>query len=92
MIQIITADAAARQLAAMRSRSAQKNADIEQAVCAVMQDVKENGFGAVEKYSLQFDHTAPYEIEAEVLEQAYASCPGELIDALEHAADRKSVV
>lgn len=86
MIRIITADGAGEQLAAMRARAAQKNADIERAVSAVMQDVKENGFAAVEKYSLQFDHTAPYEIGAEVLEQAYTSCSGELIDALEHAA------
>ena len=88
MIRIITADGAAEteQLAAMRARAAQKNVDIERAVCAVMQDVKEHGFAAVEKYSLQFDHTAPYEIGAQVLEQAYASCPVELIDALEHAA------
>lgn len=88
MIRIIKADgvAEAEQLTAMRARAAQKNADIERAVSAVMQDVKEHGFAAVEKYSLQFDRTAPYEIGAEVLERAYAACPRALINALEHAA------
>ena len=88
MIRIIKANGKAEgeQLAAMRARAAQKNADIERAVAAVMQDVKENGYAAVEKYSLQFDHTAPYEIGAQVLQQAYDSCPKPLIQALEHAA------
>ena len=88
MIRIIKANGTAEgeQLAAMRARAAQKNADIERAVAAVMQDVKENGYAAVEKYSLQFDRTAPYEIGAQVLQQAYDSCPKPLIQALEHAA------
>ncbi len=88
MIRIIKANGTAEgeQLAAMRARAAQKNADIERAVAAVMQDVKENGYAAVEKYSVQFDRTAPYEIDAQVLQQAYDSCPKQLIAALEHAA------
>jgi len=88
MIKIIRADGTSeqQQLTAMRARAAQKNADIERAVSAVMQDVKENGFAAVERYSLQFDRTAPYEISRETLDQAYEACPAELIAALEHAA------
>lgn len=88
MIRIIKADGIAEmeQLAAMAARSAQKNADIERAVAAVMQDVKERGLEAVEQYSAQFDRTAPYEVSAERLEQAYKACPAELISALEHAA------
>ena len=88
MITMIKADGAAerRQLDAMRARAAEKNADIEQAVKAIMEDVKENDLSAVERYSVQFDHSAPYELPKERLDQAYAACPGELIAALEHAA------
>ena len=88
MIRIIKADGAAEQaqLAAMRARAAQKNADIDRAVSDIIQAVKEEGFSAVERFSLQFDHAVPYEIGAERLEQAYENCPAELIKALEHAA------
>ncbi|MBR2933980.1 MAG: histidinol dehydrogenase [Oscillospiraceae bacterium] len=88
MIRIIKADGAAEQvqLAAMRARAAQKNADIDRAVSDIIQAVKEEGFAAVERFSLQFDHAAPYEIGAERLERAYENCPAELIEALEHAA------
>lgn len=88
MIRIIKADGTAeqQQLAAMRARAAQKNADIDRAVADIMQTVKEEGFAAVERYSTLFDRTAPYEISAERLKQAYQNCPTELIDALEHAA------
>ena len=88
MIRIIKADGAAEQaqLAAMRARAAQKNADIDRAVADIIQTVKEEGFAAVERYSVQFDRTSPYEISAQRLEQAYSSCSAELISALEHAA------
>lgn len=88
MIRIIKADGAAEQaqLAAMRARAAQKNADIDRAVADIMQTVKEEGFAAVERFSVQFDHAAPCEIDRERLEQAYQNCPAELIEALEHAA------
>lgn len=88
MIRIIKADGVAeqQQLAAMRARAAQKNVDIDRAVSDIIQTVKEEGFAAVERYSVQFDRTAPYEIGAERLEQAYENCPPELIAALEHAA------
>lgn len=88
MIRIIKADGTAEreQIASMRSRAAEVGADIERAVGAVMQDVREKGFSAVEKYSLQFDRKAPYEIGMETLEEAYARCTGGLISAMEHAA------
>jgi histidinol dehydrogenase len=87
MIAIIKADGAAeqKQLEAMRARAAAKNADIEQAVKAIMEDVKENGLSAVERYTAQFDHAVPYEIAPETLEKAYNACSLELIAALEHA-------
>ncbi|MBU5435062.1 histidinol dehydrogenase [Pseudoflavonifractor sp. MSJ-37] len=89
MIQIVNADGTGEQkvIASMRARAAAKNSDIEKAVAAVMEDVKARGLEAVEEYSLRFDKTAPYEISRETLDKAYASCPRELIRALEHAAD-----
>ncbi len=88
MIAIIRADGSAeqRQLKAMRARAAEKNADIALAVRDVMERVKEEGFPAVVQYSLEFDHREPYEISRETVDKAYASCPAELIRALEHAA------
>ena len=58
MLTIIKADGSAerRQLDAMRSRAAQKNADIELTVQTVMENVRQQGFSAVERYSRQFDH------------------------------------
>lgn len=88
MITIIKADGVAEQqyLDAMRTRAAEKNADIELAVKEIMRTVKEEGFAAVEAFSKRFDGVAPYEISKETLQQAYDSCPAELIAALEHAA------
>ena len=88
MITVIQADGSAerRQLDAMRQRAAEKNADIELTVKAVMENVRQEGLPAVERYSREFDHQAPYELSRERLERAYAACPPELIAALEHAA------
>ena len=89
MITIIEADGRREreQLEAMRARAAQKNKAIELAVSSIMENVKEEGLPAVERYTREFDHRMPYEVPNERLEQAYQSCPPELISALEHAAD-----
>lgn len=88
MLKIIKADGRAEreQLTAMRSRSAQAGAEVEGRVRAIMDDVKENGFAAVERCSRQFDGAAPCEISRERLDAAYAACPTGLIAALERAA------
>ena len=88
MIAVIQADGAAerRQLDAMRGRAAARNADIERSVQAVMEHVRTEGLPAVERYSLQFDRKAPYEVPKERLDEAYRACPPELTAALEHAA------
>ena len=88
MIAIIRADGIAErcQLDAMRARAAEKNADIELAVKAIMENVRAEGMPAVEKYSLHFDHRAPYELSKDRWDEAYAVCPKELTAALEHAA------
>ncbi|MCI8806860.1 MAG: histidinol dehydrogenase [Oscillospiraceae bacterium] len=88
MIAIIKADGRAerRQLDAMRTRAAEKNADIELAVKAILEAVRAEGLPAVERYSLRFDHNAPYELPKERLDRAYDACPPQLTAALEHAA------
>ena len=88
MLTIIQADGSAecRQLDAMRARAAEKNADIELTVKAAMESVRQEGFSAVERYSLEFDGKAPYELRRERREQAYTAGPPGLIAALEHAA------
>lgn len=88
MIEILKADGRAEveRISAMRERAAEVGADIERAVSDIMKDVKENGFSAVEKYSLRFDKTAPRELSQAELDAAYKRCPRELISALEHAA------
>ena len=58
MISIIKADGTSEVRQLGHTRAWQKNADIELAVSAVMQNVKENGLSAVRDYSRQFDHRA----------------------------------
>ncbi len=88
MLNIVYADGNRERavIAAMRKRAASANEAIEVAVQAIMENVREEGFAAVERYTRQFDHKVPYEISKEKLDQAYAHCPKELIAALEHAA------
>ncbi len=88
MLTIIKGDDQARaaQLQAMRARAATANQTIETAVRAILDAVKAEGFPAVRRFSLEFDHAEPYEITADQLEAAYARCPKDLIDALERAA------
>ena len=89
MIEIIKADGIAERelISAMRARAAEVSADIECAVSDIMKNVKENGFTAVEEYSLRFDKATPREMTREELDAAYERCPKELISALEHAAE-----
>lgn len=89
MLTIIQGDRAAQeaQLNGMRSRAATTNQTIENSVRAIMEDVQREGYAAVERYTLQFDHTAPHEIAPAQLEEAYGRCPEALIRALKHAAD-----
>lgn len=89
MITIIKADGSAerRQLDAMRARAAKKNADIELTVQAVMENVRQEGLPAVERYSRQFDQKMPYEISKEQLEEAAKRVPPELLSALRRSAE-----
>ena len=89
MLTVIDRDPIAQQnqLSAMRRRAATANQTIEAAVRNIMEDVKENGLSAVERYTEQFDHAAPREIPAEELDAAYARCSKDLVGALTRAAE-----
>ena len=88
MLKIIRADGQAeqKQIADMRARAAQTGEGINAVAASVLKEVREKGYDAVEQYSLQFDGAKPREISAEELEEAYNSCPKELIAAMEQAA------
>ncbi len=88
MIQIIRADGVREQeqIASMRSRAAAANKSIEEAVTAIMAEVRARGYEAVEEYSLRFDHAAPREFTMEELQAAYEACPPALIAAMERSA------
>ena len=88
MIQIVTADGRRERevLQAMRARAAQAGAEINKAVAAILEDVRENGYPAVAAYSRKFDGAEPYEVPPERLEAACAACPPQLLAALERAA------
>lgn len=88
-LRTVLADGQAEQrvIAEMKQRAAETRGDIENIVRTVMEDVRQNGMEAVEKYSLQFDKVKPYEITPDVLEKAYQACAPELRAALERAAE-----
>jgi len=89
MVEVIKADGVAewKMISAMRRRAERANAEIDRVVAAIFEDVRARGFDAVREYSLRFDKAEPREIGASELEAAYAACPGELIEAMEHAAE-----
>ncbi len=88
MLKIIKADGTAekQQIEEMRRRAAETGEGIQATAAAVLRDVRENGYAAVEKYSMQFDGAAPREIGKEELDAAYGACAPELIAAMEEAA------
>jgi len=88
MIKIVTADGRAefKVIESMRARASEAGAQIETEVLYIFQSVKQEGFPAVERFSQQFDHAAPYELSREQMDVAYNRCPGGLIAAMERAA------
>ena len=89
MLKIIKADGVAerKQIDDMRARAAETGEGINATAAAVLKDVRENGYEAVKKYSLQFDGAEPREISQEELAAAYEACPKDLIEAMEQAAE-----
>ena len=88
-MQIVRADGVAEQarIDEMKQRAAKNNAQIDRAVADILQDIAENGYAAVEKYSLQFDGAAPREITGEELDKAVAQCQPDVVDALRQAEE-----
>lgn len=88
MIRIVQADGVqeVELLADLRKRSAAVGAEIERSAAAIMEDVRRNGYEAVERYSLKFDKSVPREFTARELDEAYAACDDALIAAMERAA------
>ncbi len=87
-LKTVLADGQAEQrvLQEMQARAAETRGDIEHMVREIMEDVRQNGMPAVEKYSMRFDKTKPYVISPAVLEKAYQACGDRLRAALEKAA------
>lgn len=71
----------------MKARAAREQSDISEKAKAVMEDIRENGFDAVRRYSIEFDGAEPYEIGPEKLDEAYNACAPELLSALKKAAE-----
>lgn len=71
----------------MKKRAGTQDYAVTEAVLAILNDVKQNGFSAVTRYSQQFDHEEPREISAAELQKAYDACPKDLITALQDAAE-----
>lgn len=88
MLQIVTANGAAEQnvLAAIRNRAAEAEAKIQATVLEMMERVRQEGFAAVEAYSLQLDGAKPREITQAEWDAAVSRCPKDLYDALSRAA------
>jgi histidinol dehydrogenase len=88
MLQIVTANGAAEQnvLAAIRNRAAEAGAKIQATVLEMMERVRQEGFAAVEAYSLQLDGAKPREITQAEWDAAVSRCPKDLYDALSRAA------
>ena len=77
MLKIIQADGVAerRQIADMRARAAQTGEGINATAAAVLTDVREGGYEAVERYSVQFDKAVPREIRKRKWRQPMPPAP-----------------
>ena len=89
MIEIFRAEAGAENdiAEALRRRKGAVNEKINKIAADIMADVRENGYAAVEKYSLQLDGAAPREICREELESAMERCDPKLIAAMKRSAE-----
>lgn len=89
MIEIFRAAAGAENdiAEALRRRKGAVNEKINKIAADIMADVRENGYAAVEKYSLQLDGAAPREIGREELEAAMERCDPKLVAAMKRSAE-----
>jgi histidinol dehydrogenase len=72
----------------MRSRSSEIDADVTQAVKAIMEDVRQRGDAAVREYTAKFDgaRLERLELDRADIDKAYKEVPASVISALERAA------
>lgn len=91
MIQTIIADGKAEfdYLKALKARQQETNADVTRAVQEILDDVRREGDAAVIRYSAKFDHMeGPITvIEADDIAAAKARIDGQLLAAMERAAE-----
>lgn len=89
MLQKIIADGVCEKklLSDMRARASEVGSAVTASVGAILEDIRENGYDAVCRYSEKFDHAAPREITKEELTAAYENCDPAVRSALEQAAE-----
>ena len=89
MIEIFRAKSGAENdiAEALRRRKGAVNEKINKIAADIMADVRENGYAAVEKYSLKLDGAAPREIGREELEAAMERCDPRLVAAMKRSAE-----
>ena len=87
MLELVVAGEGREQekLASMRSRAAQTGAEIQRSVAAIMEDVRAQGYEAVEEYSVKFDQNPPRAVSMEELEQAAGRIAPDLLAALQRS-------
>lgn len=88
LLQILKADGTAERekIRAMKERALQENTQITEDAAKILEDIRQNGMDAVERYSLQFDKNPVRRIPKEELQAAYEACDPGLRTALERAA------
>lgn len=89
MIEIFRAKSGAENDIAetLRRRKGAVNEKINKIAADIMADIRENGYAAVEKYSLQLDGAAPREIGRDELEAAMERCDPKLVAAMKRSAE-----
>lgn len=90
MIRIIKADGIAEMnfLKELRTRSGETDKAVTQTVTEIINDVRENGDSAVDKYSKKFDGFIPEKriLDREDIRKAAEQCEGEYLEMLRRAA------
>ena len=88
MIPIVPAGSpeAEALFATQQARRAASSATVRQAVEEIVAAVRQDGWEAVRRFTLQFDRAEPYEVTAEQRAKAAAACDPAVFSALQHAA------
>lgn len=88
MIEIIKADGKKEVsfLDKLKKRNSQTENDVADKVKSIIEDIKNNGDEALNRYSLKFDNAAVNEVKKGEIEAAYRAADKKFITALENAA------